>query len=190
MRKSKLEAAETRRHIVKTAAAEFRQHGINGTALADLMAASGLTHGGFYRHFTSKDQIVKEACALAVASEVEAAELAVLERAGQSGVAAFAKRYLTTQHRDHPAIGCPFAALASEIVRSDGDTRAVATEGFLKLVDVVTGQAGRSRPTAARRKAIVALSTMIGALTMSRLVDDAELSDTILEETGKHLARL
>src|SRR5258708_12410593 len=71
MKRTKLEAAETRRKIVKTAAAEFRKNGINGIGLSDLMAAAGLTHGGFYRHFESKDQLVAEACGAAIESTIE-----------------------------------------------------------------------------------------------------------------------
>src|SRR5690349_6944116 len=135
MRKSKSEAAETRRKIVKTAAAEFRQNGINGTGLSELMAAAGLTHGGFYRHFESKDQLIAEACASAIESATETAWVPLLQQSRRNGLDAFVAKYLSEDHRDDQRGGCPFAALGSELARSDKDTRAVVTEGLSKLVD-------------------------------------------------------
>jgi TetR/AcrR family transcriptional regulator, transcriptional repressor for nem operon len=189
MKKSKLEAAETRRRIVRTASVEFRRNGINGTGLSDLMAAAGLTHGGFYRHFGSKDQLVAEACAAAMASVLETTKAAAAHRtANNSGLQAIAESYLSTDHRDNQSEGCPLAGLGSELARGDDSARAAATAGFLKLVDVVAGQYGRTKPDVAKARALVALSAMIGAVTMSRIVTDPELSVAILEQTKKHLA--
>src|SRR5262245_57866054 len=109
MRKSKLEAAETRRRIIRTAAAEFRRKGIRSTGLSDVMATAGLTHGGFYRHFASKDQLVAEACAAAMASLDETAAASACRGAGKQGLAALLTNYLSTGHRDNVADGCPFA---------------------------------------------------------------------------------
>src|ERR1700738_4699391 len=112
MKKSKLESAETRRRIVRTAAAEFRRNGINGTGLSDLMAAAGLTHGGFYRHFGSKDQLVAEACAAATEAVLETMKAAATHRtANNNGLQAIVEGYLSTEHRDNPSEGCPFAGL-------------------------------------------------------------------------------
>jgi TetR/AcrR family transcriptional regulator, transcriptional repressor for nem operon len=180
MRKSKAEATETRKRIVTAAAGEFREHGIVATGLADLMQAAGLTHGGFYKHFESKDQVVAEACAEAVRVLMEK-----LEAAPSKGSALGS--YLSTRHRDDPATGCPLAALGSELARSDERTREAATEGFLKLVDIVAGRSGEVPPVVARRRALVAVSTMIGAVTMSRVVTDAKLSAEILREAVKSL---
>ena len=179
LRKSREEAAQTRKRIVTAAAGEFRKHGIVATGLNDLMKAAGLTHGGFYKHFESKDQLVAEACAEAVE--------ALIERVSAAGSGA-AATYLSTRHRDNPADGCPLSAIGSELGRSDEKTRAVATDGFLKLVEIMAGQFGKIPPGAARRRALVAVSTMIGALTMSRIVTDPELSAEILKEAEKSLA--
>jgi TetR/AcrR family transcriptional repressor of nem operon len=187
MKKSKLEAAETRRKIVKTAAAEFRQKGINGIGLADLMAAAGLTHGGFYRHFESKDQLVAEACAAAIEAATETSWVPLLEQGKRSGLDALAAKYLSEDHRDDQRGGCPFAALGSELARSDKNTRAAATKGLLKLVDIIARQFPELRPDVARRRALVTLSTMIGAVTLARMVTDSKLSTTILRESAKHL---
>jgi TetR/AcrR family transcriptional repressor of nem operon len=184
MRKSRQEAAATRARIVKSAASEFRENGISGTGLDNLMAAAGLTHGGFYRHFESKDQVVAEACSVAFAELAE--QLAAAVSVG--GLEALVTEYLSPRHRDNPADGCPFAALGSEIARSNDELRAAATEGFMKVVDVVAGQFKRTRPDLAKQRAVVAMSTMIGALTMSRIVTDPDLSTAILQQTRKHLA--
>jgi len=183
MRKSREEAAQTRKRIVTAASGEFRKHGIVATGLNDLMSAAGLTHGGFYKHFESKDQLVAEACA-------EAVKTAILERLGAAASegAGAAAAYLSTGHRDNPATGCPLSAIGSELARSDEQTRAAATAGFLKLVEIMAGQFGKLPPATARRRALVAVSTMIGALTMSRIVTDPELSAEILKEAEKSLS--
>jgi TetR/AcrR family transcriptional repressor of nem operon len=174
MRKSREEAAQTRKRIVTAASEEFRKNGIVATGLNDLMSAAGLTHGGFSKHFASKDQLVAEARAEAVET--------ILKRL------AAAAAYLSTGHRDNPATGCPLSAIGSELARSDEKTRAAATAGFLKLVEIMAGQFGQIPPTTARRRALVAVSTMIGALTMSRIVTDPELSAKILKEAERSLA--
>jgi TetR/AcrR family transcriptional repressor of nem operon len=187
MRKSKQEAAATRRHIIMAAAAAFRKNGIAGTGLSDLMAAAGLTHGGFYRHFDSKDQIVAEACTAAMESLVEQLAAAASRKSPKRGLKTIVETYLSAAHRDQPAEGCPLAALGSEMVRSDERTRAAATQAFLRLVGVIAPQFGKTPPDVARRRALVAAATMIGALTMSRLVTDSELSAGILREAKKQL---
>ena len=183
MRKSREEAAQTRKRIVTAASGEFRKHGIVATGLNDLMRAAGLTHGGFYKHFESKDQLVAEACA-------EAVKTAILERLGAAASegAGAAAAYLSTGHRDTPATGCPLSAIGSELARSDEQTRAAAAAGFLQLVEIMAGQFGKLPPATARRRALVAASTMIGALTMSRIVTDPELSAEILKEAEKSLS--
>ena len=179
MRKSRIEAAKTRERIVTAAAAEFRQHGIAATGLADLMKAAGLTHGGFYRHFASKDQLVAEACSAATATMAERVASASRQR-GRKGLEAAVADYLSTEHRDNPRDGCPLAALGSEMARADTQTRAAATAGFLKLVDALAGGFAEGTPKEARRRAMVAALTLIGALTVSRVVTDQALSDAIL----------
>jgi TetR/AcrR family transcriptional repressor of nem operon len=163
MRKSKQEAPETRQRIIG-ATANFRQNGIGGTGLSDLMAAAGLTHGGFYRHFDSKNQIVAEACVVAATESAIARFFS--NKSPQSGLQARVAKYLSPAHRDDPSAGCPLAALASEIARCDEKTRAAATQAFLELVNIIAAESGKTRPDVARRRALVAAATMIGALTM------------------------
>jgi TetR/AcrR family transcriptional repressor of nem operon len=187
MRKSKQEAAVTRQRIIKAAAAAFRKNGIAGTGLSDLMAAAGLTHGGFYRHFDSKDQIVAEACTTSAESLVEQLAVSASGKSPQRGLKTIVEKYLSDAHRDEPADGCPLAALGSEMARGDERTRAAATQALLKLVGVIASQFSKSRPDVAKRRALVAAATMIGALTMSRIVTDSELSAGILREAEKQL---
>jgi TetR/AcrR family transcriptional repressor of nem operon len=190
MKKSKLEAAETRRRIVRTAAAEFRRSGIHATGLAELMAAAGLTHGGFYRHFESKNQLVAEACVAGMDLVVGVMEAAACGSGGKNGFERIVDSYLSTDHRDNRSEGCPLAGLGSELARADDNTRAAASTGFLRLVDVVAKQFRRTRPDVAKEHAVFALSAMIGAVTMSRLMTDPELSASILRDTKKHLANV
>jgi TetR/AcrR family transcriptional repressor of nem operon len=188
MRRSKQEAAETRQRIISAAAAEFRRNGITDTSNSDLMAAAGLTHGGFYRHFESKTQLVAEACDAAVRSMVDTFAAAASGKSPQSRLKAAAARYLSTEHRDDPAHGCPLAALGSEIARSDRGVRSVATDGFLRLVEIIAAQYEGTRPDLAKQRALAAASMMIGALTMSRIATDPKLSSEILSQANRYFA--
>jgi len=116
MRKSREEAAETHKRIVQAAARQFREKGIAATGLAELMKAAGLTHGGFYKHFASKDQLVAEATAAAVDSLLK-------EMAAHPTFKSALAAYLSTRHRDNPASGCPLAALGDELARSGKEAR-------------------------------------------------------------------
>jgi TetR/AcrR family transcriptional regulator, transcriptional repressor for nem operon len=180
MRKSRQEAAKTRERIVTVAAEEFREHGIVATGLTELMSAAGLTHGGFYRHFDSKDELVKEASAAALATILDGLAAAAAGKRGRTGLKAVAAKYLSTEHRDHSREGCPLAALGSELARADAEIRDAATVGFLRLVDILAEQFDQTHPSEGKKKASVAAVTMIGAVTMSRVVTDAALSTSLL----------
>ena len=189
MRNSRSETAKTRERIVTAAAAEFRQHGIAATGLDDLMKAAGLTHGGFYRHFKSKQQLVAEACSAAVATTAGRAASGVSRERGRKGLETAVADYLSAEHRDNPRDGCPLAALGSEMARADPQTRAAATAGFLKLVDALAGGFDEGTPDEARRRATVAALTMIGAVTISRVVTDQALSNAILRNAEASITR-
>jgi TetR/AcrR family transcriptional repressor of nem operon len=189
MKRSRAETAETRRRIVKAAACEFRRNGIHATSLAEVMAAAGLTQGGFYRHFASKEQLVAEACAEAMASAVEVTQAGACQADGEIGLEAIIENFLSTD-RNNQLEGCPLVGLGIELARADGDTRAAASKGFVKLVELVAKQIGRTSPEAAKARAIFTLSAMIGAVTMSRIVADPELSATILQEARRRLAEI
>jgi len=181
MRKSREEAAQTRKRIITAASQSFRKDGVVATGLNDLMSAAGLTHGGFYKHFESKDRLVAEACAAAMEALIQ-----MLTDAGPRAVST----YLSDWHRNHPSEGCPLSSIGSELGRADEKTRAVATDGFLNLVELVAGQFEGVLPATARRRAMVAVSTMIGAVTMARIVNDPALSAEILKEANRSVTAM
>ncbi|XXT24002.1 TetR family transcriptional regulator [Sorangium sp. So ce429] len=189
MRKSREEAAKTRERIVAAAAAEFRQNGIDATGLIELMKAAGLTHGGFYKHFDSKDQLVAEACRAALPS-ADDPKWATALKTGREGLKAAAAAYLSADHRDNPREGCPFAALGSELARADEATRAAVTEGFLRGIELYAEYFDTVTADEARERAIVMAALMVGALTLARVVADPALSDTILRTTERAVVRL
>jgi TetR/AcrR family transcriptional repressor of nem operon len=183
LRKSRLEAAQTREAIVAAAADLIRRTGIAEASLADMMAAAGLTHGGFYRHFRNKEHLISEA--LSAAGEKAIATIG--QKMAKGGLKAAVDGYLSTSHRDSPTPICPFAALGSEMARSRKVTKAAATEVLEKLFVTLAGDAPDREE--ARGDAIVALSVMIGAMTLARIVADSDLSLEILDRAKDHLTR-
>jgi TetR/AcrR family transcriptional regulator, transcriptional repressor for nem operon len=182
LRKSNKEAAQTREAIVAAAADHIRRTGIVGASLADVMAAAGLTQGGFYRHFRNKEHLVAEAFSAAGDKTV-----ATISRTmSKGGVNAAIDDYLSTSHRDAPTPICPLAALGSEVARSGSEAKVAATEVLEKLLVALADK--QSGPEA-RGDAIIALATMIGAMTIARMVSDTALSDEILNRVRDHLHR-
>ncbi|HEY4353915.1 MAG TPA: TetR/AcrR family transcriptional regulator [Paraburkholderia sp.] len=192
MKKSKVETAETRRRIVDVAARQFRLNGIQATGLNDLMAEAGLTRGGFYRHFESKDQLVAEACARSFESMIASLENAASESDGEGtgSFQAIVDRYVSDDHRDNRAARCPLAAMGSELARADEGTRAAASEGMDDLVEVVTKCLGRSQPDVTQSRAVFAVAAMVGAITMSRIIVDPNASSRVLQFVKEHLDTL
>jgi len=181
VRKSKQEAAETRQAIVAAAADHIRRTGIAAASLNDVMAAAGLTHGGFYRHFRDKEQLVAEA----VGAAGDKVVATIGRTMAKGGFNAAVDGYLSTAHRDAPTPICPFAALGSEMARSGDEARGAATAVLEQLFLTLAGDApDRGR---ARADAIAALSTMIGAMTLARMVSDKALSAEILARAREHL---
>lgn len=187
MKKSKAETAETRKRIVDLAAQAFRDRGIAATGVAEIMATAGLTHGGFYRHFGSKDQLVAEACAASLGSMVQE-----YRSAAEGGRDVFVKHLqssLTPAYRDDRSGGCPLVAMGSELVRADPATRRGASVGFQELLDEIARWLPRKPGRESHDDAIAVLTGMIGAVTMSRVVDDARLSARILRAGRDELSR-
>lgn len=182
MKKSKAETAQTRKRIVQAAANAFRSNGIHATGVAEIMSAAGLTPGGFYRHFASKDDLVAAACAAGMDSTLD-----VLDASARSGEQAFLdhfEAYIWDKSRRDRLVECPLIAMGSELARADMDTRRAATRGYKELIAVMAGQ-GPSDEGAA----IFAFSAILGALTISRIIDDPELSGRVLDETKQHVAK-
>ena len=180
MRKSNKEAAQTRACIVETAADHLRRTGIAGASLADIMAAAGLTHGGFYRHFRSKEHLVAEA--LTAASEKTLTT--VRRNVAAGGVNAAVDGYLSPKHRDSATPICPFAAFGSELRHAGEETKAAAANALEALF---TALAEGSTTAEARSNAIVTLATMVGAMTLARAVPNGAIADEILDSTRQAL---
>ena len=165
-----------------TATDYIRRTGIAAASLADVMEAAGLTHGGFYRHFRNKEQLVAEALSSAGDKVV-----AVINRSiAKGGIDAAVDGYLSTTHRDAPTPVCPYAALGSEVARSGDEPKAAATAALEKVFATL---AQGDMSSEARGDAIVMLSTMIGAMTLARITSDGPLSEDILERVKQHLHR-
>lgn len=179
MRVSREQAAQNRERVVEVAARMFREHGFEGIGVADLMKEAGLTHGGFYGQFGSKEALMAEACARAF--EISAARWqAVAERSSDTPAAALVDWYLTRTHRDHPGEGCVVAALGAEAARHGPEVRRSLTQGVRRLVDLLAGWLpGRSR-AAREEKALATFAAMVGALVIARAVEDPQLSQGIL----------
>src|SRR5215471_238791 len=170
MRKSKAETAKTRERILKAASAQFLSHGITEAGLARLMRAAGLTHGGFYRHFASKDQLVAEACSQAVLSLTSGLESQIEGKPPDQALPLLVGKYVSRSHRDQPATGCVVAALGSELARADNKTREAATEGFLGLSRLIARQLKNVPAKKAEAQSLAISSSIILSITLSGMV--------------------
>lgn len=180
MRRSKADAAATRESIVKTASRLFRQKGINGIGVADLMQHAGLTHGGFYKHFESKQALVAEACERALRHSRESLAAAAAAAPPGEQLAAIVDAYLTPQHCAHPEYGCAIAALGAEASREAGPAREAMAAGTQALVGLIAEQLdGDNR----EQRAAGIVAAMVGALTLARTLDDPAQSAAVLHST-------
>jgi TetR/AcrR family transcriptional regulator, transcriptional repressor for nem operon len=182
MRVSREKCAESRKRILEAAATLFREKGFDGVCLADIMKAAGLTHGGFYGHFSSKEDLEAQALTLAMAQLLTNWSQTVDSAAG-TPLSALASQYLSPYYRDNRGEGCPIAALGCDAAREGERVRSALTAGLeptLALIsNVVPGRSKAQR----RRKAISALAEMVGAMILARAVNDPALSNEILAAT-------
>jgi len=176
MRVSKAQAQANREHIVETASVMFRERGYDGVGVADLMAAAGFTHGGFYKHFGSKADLMAEASANSLAQSTASAET--------MSVQDFIDVYVSRDHRDGRSTGCTMAALCGDAARQSGDVKAAFAEGIERLLQTL----GEKYPTAVdapqgegRTRIIDLLARAVGAIMLSRACpDESALADEIL----------
>ena len=192
MRLSKEQAARNRQGIIDAAARLFRERGIDGVGVADLMKAAGFTHGGFYNHFPSKEALAAEACASAFEGTLTELNNALDHGASKSGSAfsEYLAHYLSPDHRDDPNGGCPMASFAVDAWRQGEEVQSAYAEGIESVLAAYAAQltkvsrAGKKVSAAAARvQAIRLLSEIVGALLLARAVAGANsgLSDEILE---------
>jgi|SRR5215469_12341625 len=186
---SKAEKADTHKRIVALASKRFREKGLTGIGIADLMGEAGLTVGGFYKHFDSRDDLVAEALGSSLESWKRRADAAA------SGGPPFTyssliNDYLSEAHRDRPGTGCPISALAGDIARSDKQTRAVVTTRISEQLDLLVRlicESGKKDKHAARSGAIMTYSALVGAISLARAVSDERLSLEILNTVERQL---
>ncbi len=170
---------ETHARIVSSASELLREAGVNGIGVADLMRSVGLTHGGFYAHFDSKEALVSESVSTALGQTI-AHLRAAGEAAPKSGARqAIAASYLNARHRDHAEKGCAAAALGSDVARLTPATKGVFEERLEEMLAMLGEYCGGRGDT--RDKAIVMFSTMVGAMVLARAVRSKALSEEILE---------
>lgn len=175
MRMSREDAAKNRDRVVRTASRMFREDGYDGTGIAALMKAAGLTNGAFYKQFDSKEALIAEATAFGLAENAKAWEK-VLEDAGDDPLKTLAEWYLSDIHMAHRGKGCTYATLASEAPRHDDELRQAFDEGLRKSLSILSESAEVDQGAAIRH-----LSRLIGAITLARAVQDPALAATILE---------
>ena len=181
MRQSAEGKARTHERIVEIASARIRQKGIDGPGVAEMMREAGLTHGGFYKHFGSREDLVAEAAddAFAYAERT----LDKYARDEREPLAAWVDWYLSTEHRDDPATGCPVAALVGDVDRANDHVRG----GYDALVERYIGSIEGMLGDDGRRQAVLAVSTLVGSLALARAIDDDTLSDEILRTVREAL---
>jgi TetR/AcrR family transcriptional regulator, transcriptional repressor for nem operon len=181
MRYEKGHKDTTHKHVVEVASKHFRKNGIEGASIKDLMGNAGLTHGGFYSHFDSKQQLLQQALTQAF-TETRSA----FSKAGESdGIEGVIRQYLGQSHRDKAEKGCAFAALTQEIARQDKGTRTILADELEAYIDVIAGHISGTDKNAGQTKALQIFSLMIGALQLARAVPDADRSDHILKSAGE-----
>ncbi|MFA5121807.1 TetR/AcrR family transcriptional regulator [Zavarzinia sp.] len=163
----------------------LRRKGLEHTGIAEVMRAAGLTHGGFYSHFESREAMVEEALNRAFAADEARLEKAVA-RSSRHQRAAMIEAYLSPQHRDDPVHGCAAAALAGDVARAEAPARHIFTEQLKRYRDRIAPLIPTERGKA-EGHALFGVAAMIGALLLSRAVDDEELSESILAATRRHL---
>ncbi len=177
MRYSEDHKQATRRRILEVAGRRFKQDGIDGSGVATVMSDAGLTNGAFYAHFESKEDLVANVLADQLRAQRESFDNQPSDRAG---IESFVRAYLSPEHRDQFADGCPSAALLDEIARRAPDTRDVFTDEVMGVIDDIAARLDPTDVDAARADALTIFGLMIGTLQLARALTDRDLSDQLL----------
>jgi AcrR family transcriptional regulator len=177
MRYGKDQKQATRQRILEAAGRRFKQDGIDGAGVAAVMSDAGLTNGAFYAHFTSKEDLV----ANVLADQLHAQRHSVdAQPPNRAGLEAFIRDYLSPQHRDQCADGCPSAALLDEIARRPAPTRQVFTDELMGVIHDIAARLDPTNAEAARTRALTIFGLMVGTLQLARALTDRDLSDQLL----------
>jgi TetR/AcrR family transcriptional regulator, transcriptional repressor for nem operon len=190
-RVSKKQAEQNHAEVIAAASKLFRAKGINGVSVPALMAEAGLTHGAFYGHFGSKEELAAAACTHAI-EQSGAIYDGLLERHGGDQAAAlteFVKRYTSRLHRDEPGLGCPIAALADDASREEfkGPVRKAFAAGLERMIDRLRPLLGRRGKMAAREQALADVAMLVGALVLARATKGHGVSDEVLMAARKSM---
>src|SRR5436853_6059113 len=177
MRYTKDNKQVTRQRIVEAAGRRFKQDGIDGSGVATVMSDAGLTNGAFYGHFSSKEDLVAHVLADQLHAQRQSFDAETSDRAG---LEAFIRSYLSPQHRDQSADGCPSAALIDEIVRRPAATKRVFTRELTGTMDDIASRLDPNDVEAARVDALALFGFMLGTLQLARALTDRDLSDQLL----------
>jgi TetR/AcrR family transcriptional repressor of nem operon len=186
MKVSREKAAEHRERIIDAAGALFRAKGFDGIGVAEIMKAADLTHGGFYGHFASKDDLVAQASRRTM-DRAATNWAKVAASAPDYAYAALLRHYLSAYHRDDPAHGCAFASLGNDTARSGAAVRAAFADGLEPLLQILAQSIPGKSKAARRRKALTAMAALVGALTLARAVQGTPLSDEMLDGVRREL---
>ena len=187
MRYGKDHKQATRQRIVEAAGRRFKQDGIDGAGVATVMSDAGLTNGAFYGHFRSKEDLVANVLADQLRAQRQSFDAQSSDRAG---LEAFIRSYLSPEHRDQSADGCPSAALIDEIVRRPAATKRVFTDELAATMNDIASRLDPTNVEAARADALALFGFMLGTLQLARALTDRDLSDQLLargEETALRL---
>ena len=180
MRYSREHKLETHARIVKKASVRLREKGAHGIGVADLMKDAGLTHGGFYAHFDSREALVIEAFAYAMDRATERWRKLAEATPQDKRLATLVASYLTPLHRDDPGHGCAIPTLGAEIARESPKTRKAFAAKLEQMIELFAAQMVGLPPKQARRKAMSTIATMMGTLVLARIAGNGEFSDEIL----------
>ena len=180
MKVSREQAAANRERIVNTAAALFREKGFDGIGVADLMKEAGLTHGGFYGHFGSKEDLITEALERALEGSIEDWET-WSKQDSKSALGGITRAYLSPRHRDRPQTGCLLATLSADAARQPGSVRDVVTRAVRALAGKLEPLMPHRLKAARQQKALATLASLVGAQMLARAVGDVDLSKEILQ---------
>ena len=187
MKVSREQAAENRERVLQTAARLFREKGVDGVGVAELMQAAGLTHGAFYGQFSSKEELVAEACRWALGKTESYWER--LQAREADPLAAVIDAYLSPAHRDDPGRGCALTTLGVEAPRRDPGVRRAVSDGLMNLLGRLEGLLPRRLQAARRRRrALTLMASLVGGLVLARAVEDESLSAEILAAVREELA--
>jgi AcrR family transcriptional regulator len=169
----------THERIVETAARAIRRSGYGGTGVAEIMKEAGLTHGGFYAHFDSREGMLAEAGDRAGSDTVAFLTRVAAEATPKKALEAMLRTYLSKEHVESAETGCAVAALGSEMPRQSAKVRRAATRRIKEMIDLVARQSPDWGQPGAHERALVTVATALGALVLARAVDDAKLSDAV-----------